>query len=225
MYTAWGSNEYPVSVASLAACHDAPGRAFDHGVVAVGLGSNRAASSGVAASSAPDFLLAGRHLVQKARADGAPFLPTRFYFRAHDPVLLCWPLHLVAPWKRRFYYVGANTYELDITAFARLRLERHAYTRETAYAHCSRFRGTPAAVRAAEFDRLAASIRQNGFNPKFPLRVMLRRDLGLRDMLRDGHHRLLAAREAGLASVPVRFSFAGHAPRALLGEPNPWKTN
>ena len=223
MYTAWGSNEYPLAVASLAACLDAPNPRFDPATVSIGLGRNRALPSGVASYADPDLLLSGRGLIDRALAEGTRFLPVRLYFQGYGFDLFRWPLHLFAPWKRRNYFVNANTYEMDIAAFTRLRLERHAYTRETVYAHCSRFRNTPAQTKAGEFERLAASIREKGFDPKFPLRIMLRRGLGLHDMLRDGHHRLLAAREAGLSTVPVRFTFAGHAPRFLLGEPAPWK--
>ena len=225
MYTAWGSNEYPLSAASVAACLDAPNPRFDPATVSIGLGRNRAAPSGVASYTDPDLLLSGRALVQRALAGGARFLPVRLYFQGYGFELVRWPLHLVAPWKRRHYFVNANTYEMDIAAFARLRLERRAYTRETVYSHCSRFRNTPGQAKNDEFERLAASIREKGFDPAFPLRVMLRRDLGLHDMLRDGHHRLLAAREAGLGSVPVRFTFSGHAPGFLLGKPVPWETH
>jgi len=214
-YTGWSSFEYSVSVASLAALHDAPGAESGDIGIAVGLGRNRAAPDGVAPTSDPDILLGGRDLIRRALGEGTTFVPVRFFFRGYSPALFRWAMHLFAPFKRRLYFVGANAYDVDIAALTRLRLARHAYTRETAYSHCSRFRDTPAEARRAEYDKLTASMR-NGFNPKFPLRVMLRRDLGLRDMLRDGHHRLLAAQEAGLATVPVRFVFAGNAPRAIL---------
>ena len=218
-YTGWSSFEYPVSVASLAALDDAPDGMYDG--VAVGLGRNRAMQNGVAPTHDRDVLLAGRDLINRALDENKPFLPVRFYFRGYSPALLRWTMHLFAPCKRRFYFVSANAYELDIAAFENLRLARHAYTPETVYSHCSRFRNTPVDVRHAEYERLAASMR-NGFDVKFPLRIMLRRDLGLRDMLRDGHHRLLAAKEVGLSMLPVRFVFAGHAPHALLNPGAAW---
>ncbi len=212
-FSGWSSFTYSVSVASLAPLHDAPDASLNG--VAVYLGRNRAAPSGIASDDDRDVLLAGRDLIARALADNTPFLPVRFFFRGYSPALLRWPLHLFAPYKRRVYFVSSAAYNLDLAAFGQLRLLRQHYTRDTAYSHCSRFRNTPAAERVAEYDKLVASMR-NGFNPEFPLRVMLRRDLGLRDTLRDGHHRLMAARDAGLAQVPVRFVFAGHAPRFLL---------
>jgi len=194
-YTGWSSFEYPVGAASLAALDDAPGTPRNAAGIAVGLGLNRAAPNGVAPTFDSDVLLSGRDLVNRALDEGTPFVPVRFFFRGYSPALLRWPMHLFAPCKRRFYFVGANVYELDLAVFLRLNLARHSYTRETVYSHCSRFRGMSAEARRAEYDKLVASMR-NGFNPHFPLRVMLRRDFGLRDMLRDGHHRLLAAQEA-----------------------------
>lgn len=222
--TGWSALSYPVATHSLQVLPVAKPtplpprlqRALASGEPIVLLGRNRADPNGVAPQAQPDTLIAGLPILQRALDENRPFLPVRFAFHGYDPSWLRWPLHLCATYKRRVYYVGSHTYEIDFPAFQRLHLPRHTYTRETAYLHCSRFRRRPPADRLAEFDKLTASMSTNGFDPGQPLRVMLRRSFGLQDTLRDGHHRYAVAKTLALPRITLRFTFAGHAPQWLL---------
>jgi hypothetical protein len=59
--------------------------------------------------------------------------------------------------------------------------------------------------RLGKYEALRESIKNNGFDPKHPIEVMLLRDGGKKDKLFQGHHRLAIAIDLNLLTVPVRF--------------------
>ena len=78
----------------------------------------------------------------------------------------------------------------------RRRTRDNAYDK-TEFEHLSR------EEKQARYDTLKESISK-GYNPEFPILIMLRREGG-EDKLFEGHHRLNIAIELQLETIPVRF--------------------
>ena len=76
--------------------------------------------------------------------------------------------------------------------------------RDNAYDGKEETKDLSRAQKEERYDELKESIRVNGFDEKFPIVVMFRREQG-EDKIFEGHHRLNIAIELGLETVPVRF--------------------
>ena len=73
----------------------------------------------------------------------------------------------------------------------------------------------PESERKKLYRQLADSMRRNGYDDRFPLDIMLCRNLGIQDTLNQGHHRMGVAIDCNIQRVSVMFSAAGQAPRFL----------
>lgn len=161
-----------------------------------------------------DTLLKGRSLVEKAVADGRDFIPVRIAFISRTAA---WdfvsPLIRVLRYKYKAY--SSNIYHINPFEIRRLKIERSFRTPENAYQFSNPKYKMPESERKKLYRQLADSMRRNGYDDRFPLDIMLCRNLGIQDTLNQGHHRMGVAIDCNIQRVSVMFSAAGQAPRFL----------
>lgn len=80
-------------------------------------------------------------------------------------------------------------------------------SRDNAYRSHSEHRAKTDDERAAIYDQLKSMIEREGFDPNSPITIQILRKDGMRDQIKDGHHRFAIALELGIDQIPVRFLF------------------
>ena len=69
--------------------------------------------------------------------------------------------------------------------------------------------------RQQTYEQLKQSMSEKGFDDRFPLDIMLCRNMGVKDTLNQGHHRMSVALECGVERVCVEFCAVGQTPKFL----------
>ncbi len=162
----------------------------------------------------PDTLLKGREALERAIADNKSFIPVRIAFisriKKYDFIS---PIIRVLRYKYKGY--SSNYYHMDPLEIRKMNIERNIRTRENAYKFSNPRYKMKDETRNNTFDTLVESMKKNGFDERYPIDIMLRRNFGVQDTLNQGHHRMAAALECGLDKISVRFCAAGQAPKFL----------
>jgi len=161
-----------------------------------------------------DTLLKGREIAEKAIAEGVPFIPVRIAFISR---IGRWnfisPLIRVLRYKYKAY--SSHIYHINPFEIRNLKIERSFRTPENAYCFSNPKYQMPEAERKKMYQQLKDSMSTNGYDDRFPLDIMLCRNLGIQDTLNQGHHRMSVAIDCNIQRVSVMFSAAGQAPRFL----------
>lgn len=159
-----------------------------------------------------DALLKGRSAVETAVARKTPFIPVQIAFRRRT----AW-FDVLSPFckafRRRFISYGTHTYHINPREIRRKRLERNIRTPENAFSW-KKFRWTPE-QRRQRLNELRASVAENGFDDRYPLAICLCRSFGIKDILHEGHHRMLVCLSLDVTRAAVKFCAASHAPHFL----------
>ena len=201
----WSSNAYPLEADDLlrlpdAAADDFPPEALPTDAVIVGIRPD-----------GPDALVRGRSGLSSGRT-----VPVRIVFRPSIPK---WnlPATVVRVLRNRWRYHGTGVYHMAPSALRALHVERALRT----LANPQR-RGK--CDRTEKMNRLAASLRERGFDDSRPVNVQVCRVGGVNDSLHQGHHRISACIELGVPRIAVRFSAAGALPAELDARRRPGAT-
>ena len=161
-----------------------------------------------------DTLLKGRNIVEKAIAEGKSYIPVRIAFVSRTAR---WdfisPLVRILRYKYKSY--SSFIYHINPFEIRQLKIERSFRTKENAYQFSNPKYKMPEDERKKMYNQLVESMTKNGFDDRFPLDIMLCRNLGIQDTLNQGHHRMGVAIDCKLKRVAVMFSAAGQAPRVL----------
>ena len=161
-----------------------------------------------------DTLLKGREALEQAIAENKDFVPVRIAFisriKKYDFIS---PLIRVLRYKYKGY--SSNYYHMNPHEIRNMNIERNIRTRDNAYKFSNPRYKMKDDVRNNTFEALVDSMKQNGFDERYPIDIMLRRNFGVQDTLNQGHHRMAAALECGLDKISVRFCAAGQAPKFL----------
>ena len=161
-----------------------------------------------------DTLLKGREVVERAIADGVPFIPVRIAFVSR---INRWdfisPLIRVLRYKYKAY--SSHIYHINPFEIRQLKIERNFRTAENAYQFSNPKYKMSENERKKLYQQLKDSMLTKGYDDRFPLDIMLCRNLGIQDTLNQGHHRMGVALDCNIQRVAVMFSAAGQAPRFL----------
>ena len=194
----WSSHVYPLEAADFAKVPD-----YDGGDIPV------AALPGddvvlLVRPDGPDALLRGRAKAEEAAARGET-VQVRVVFR---PSIAKWnlPATIVRALRGKYRYHGTGVYHIAPQAIRAMGLERAVRTLDNPQQRKNK-------DRAASMKRLAASLRERGYDDARPISVHLCRIFGLRDSLRQGHHRISACLECGIERMAMGFCAAGALPR------------
>ena len=161
-----------------------------------------------------DTLLKGRDVIVKAVENNTPFIPVRIAFVSR---ISRWdflsPLIRVLRYKYKAY--SSNIYHIDPFEIRKLKIERSFRTPENAYQFSNPKYQMSEAERIKLYNQLKESMQTKGYDDRFPLDIMLCRNLGIQDTLNQGHHRMGVAIDCNIHRVSVMFSAAGQAPKFL----------
>ena len=105
--------------------------------------------------------------------------------------------------------LSSATYWIQPESIRKLDLELTVRDAESAYKHLPELTDSQRSMR---YEALRDSIRSLGFDPRYPIIVLLNRMEFGHDKLLQGHHRLNIAIELGLDKVPVKFAYASNGP-------------
>lgn len=161
-----------------------------------------------------DTLLKGRYEVEKAIADGEQYIPVRVAFVSRTK-----KYDFLSPIIRKMRYkyksFSSNIYHTKPADIRRLKIERNFRTKDNAYTFTKKKYRLTCDVRKELYDNLYNSMKNKGFDDRYPIDIMLCRSLGVQDTLDQGHHRMSVAIDCNLDRVSVRFGAAGCAPKLL----------
>ena len=156
----------------------------------------------------------GGEIVKDALNNKQKYVKVRIAF---EPKNAKWdfvsPMIRVLRYKIRTY--GSNTYHLAPQFIRKKKLERNIRTAENAYDFSNPLYHLDEQSRKKAYKKLYNSMQKRGFDDKYPLDIMLCRNMGVKDTLNQGHHRMSVALELRLKRVGVIFSSAGAAPKWL----------
>lgn len=204
------SEIYELSADDVSVLPDAGGDAFSDDGIVILLGRNPRRED----SGNKDVLLCGRALLDRAVKNGSAFVPVRLAFvPANSRFDFLSPF--IRNLRNRIRFYGSNVYHVRPQDIRALKIERTFKTRENAYSFTKSSRRMTRAERDAEYDRIAGSIKENGFRDSDPIDIMLCRLTGSKDCVDNGHHRMGIALDLGLDKIPVRFCAAAAAPAFL----------
>lgn len=161
----------------------------------------------------PDTLFQGREALVCAQLQGLTHVSTRIMFEQRAPLLSV--LALLKPIRKKYQDSSTRSYEIALSDIIDNHLERNLKTEETAYNYSDRNKwGVPKDQRQSRFHEIDVSFKNDGYNKKFPMAIMLCRGLGVKDKLHQGHHRMYFCRKYNIRYVQVQFlatnSFTGH---------------
>ncbi len=165
-------------------------------------------------ATSPDCLIKGRKAVDKAIKNQQATIKVRVAFvpknKWYDFIS---PLIRVFRYRLRMY--GSNIYHISPQEIREMGLERNIRTKENAYVFSNNKYKIPEEDRQQRYQKLYESLKDNGFNDKYPLDIMICRNMGVKDTLNQGHHRMTIALDLKIDKVSVIFSSAGSAPLFL----------
>ena len=162
----------------------------------------------------PDTLLCGREVVKKAIEQKQAFIPVRIAFIPKISRFdFLSPLIRVLRYKYKAY--SSNIYHIDPFEIRELKIERSFRTPENAYQFSNPKYKMSENERKKMYNWLKNSMQTKGYDDRFPLDIMLCRNLGIQDTLNQGHHRMGVAIDCNIHRVSVMFSAAGQAPKFL----------
>lgn len=162
----------------------------------------------------PDTLLKGREIVKKAIDEGQQYVPVRIAFENRIK-----PYDFISPLIRKLRYkynlFSSNIYHIRPQEIREKGLERNLRTAENAYKFSNPKYQMSEQEREQTYENLVQSMKQNGYDDRFPLDIMLCRNMGVKDTLNQGHHRMSVAIDCGVERVSVEFCAAGQPPKFL----------
>lgn len=161
-----------------------------------------------------DTLLRGRFEIESAISEQVPFIPVRIAFVPRTK-----KYDFISPLVRKLRYkyksFSSNIYHTDPLDIRRLKIERSFRTRENAYTFSKKAYRMCSTKRNEMYENLFCSMKEKGFDDRFPIDIMLCRSLGVQDTVDQGHHRMSVAIDCKLERIAIRFGAAGSAPRFL----------
>lgn len=161
-----------------------------------------------------DTLLKGRDVINKASAEGREYIPVRIAFESRVR-----PYDFISPIIRKLRYkytlFSSNIYHIRPQEIRDKKIERNFRTPENAYKFSNPKYKMNTQERQKTYADLKQSMIERGFDDRFPLDIMLCRNMGIQDTLNQGHHRMSVALECGIDRVAVEFCAAGQAPKLL----------
>lgn len=166
-----------------------------------------------------DYLLKGRQVLLEAQKQGISHFRTRIVFEQRAPKLSF--LALIKPIRKKYQDFSYQNYEIALSDIIDNHLERNLKTEETAYNYSDRNKwSVPKEQRQTRFQQIDESFKNDGYNKKYPMVIMLCRGLGVKDKLHQGHHRMYFCRKYDIPFVQVQFlaanSFTGYLKAIFL---------
>lgn len=150
-----------------------------------------------------DYLLSGDESLQQLHRQGQTFCEVKIAYYSYNP-FIGFLLQLFKPVKRKHIKIGTNIYKTKLSHLIEHNLPRGIRNRENAYCLKNKKWQIPLEERIKKYNELYASL-QNGYDFNHPLFVGLNRQIGFKDKLVDGHHRIGICQELGIDEISISF--------------------
>jgi hypothetical protein len=132
------------------------------------------------------------------------FIKTRVAYHTFNP-FVGFLITLIKPIKRKFYTRNEQSFTVSFDKLLDAKLTRGERNRENAYQWTNKKWKISREDAAKKYEELYNSLKENGYDKKSPMFVMLNRKLGVKDQILQGHHRIGICKELGLKTVNVAF--------------------
>ena len=150
-----------------------------------------------------DSLLSGAEILQKLKQQNEEFCEVKIAYYSYNP-FIGFLLQLFKPIKRKHINVGAGIYKTKLSHLIAHHLPRGIRTRANAYCLKNKKWQISAEERIKKYNELFASLK-NGYDFAHPLFVGLNRQIGFKDKLVDGHHRIGICQELKIEEISISF--------------------
>jgi hypothetical protein len=189
----YSSEVYLLKVAELAELPKASAY-FESGAVTLLLSGKRGVK---------DALLSGAEFLQKLKQQNEEFCEVKIAYYSYNP-FIGFLLQLFKPIKRKHITAGTGIYKTKLSHLIAHHLPRGIRTRANAYCLKNKKWQIPAEERIKKYNDLFASLK-NGYDFAHPLFVGLNRQIGFKDKLVDGHHRIGICQDLKIDEVSISF--------------------
>lgn len=147
---------------------------------------------------------------QLASTEDESFVEARFVYDS-IPQHLGFFVHILKPFKRRFYKQSSGIYTTKLSDLLRKNLLRGIRDKNNAYQLTnSKYRISHDEAQT-RYTELYNAIKESGYKKEFPMFVALNRKLGVKDQLLQGHHRVGICQELGVEDVSISFWYLPHS--------------
>ncbi|MDD4556718.1 MAG: hypothetical protein PHE89_05275 [Alphaproteobacteria bacterium] len=151
-----------------------------------------------------DALMSGQETLLDAQKAGKKFVETKMVYRSYDG-LSGFLINLLKYVKRNNYQRGRGSFRMSFANILDKDLPRGERNFENAYALSSNVSFPEENKRQNAYLKLYNSIKENGYDMKYPIIILLNRKFGVKDQLLQGHHRIGICKELGIEEISVSF--------------------
>lgn len=147
-------------------------------------------------------IVGGSSLVAEAQEND--FLPVRIAYRSF-PAWAGFLINLIKPIKRKFYQRNSASYTTTLSCLLENDLLRGMRNEENAYQWTNKKWQISREEAHQRYTTLFNSIKENGYDAKQPMFVMLNRKFGVKDQILQGHHRIGICQALQVEQVNIAF--------------------
>ncbi len=165
-----------------------------------------------------DTLLKGRELLKKL--NDSDMVDVRVAFIPNVSKYIIFP-NFIRVLRNHFRFRSSNIYHTSPVKLRDLGIERVIRNRSNAYNLKQVHRDEN--WRLDRFEDLCNKLKTFGYDDSKPMNIMICRQGGMLDSLKQGHHRISACIECGIERVAVQFSAAGYMPPLIARFFKRWK--
>ena len=156
-------------------------------------------------------LCLGKELLSTKSKDD--FVKTKVVYYSY-PALIGFFINLIKPIKRKFYIKNNQSFRVRFDKLLEANLTRGERNRDNAYQWTNKKWQISKEEANKRYNDLYNSLKENGYDEKSPMIVMINRKFGIKDQILQGHHRIGLCKEVGISEVnicfwstPISFSF------------------
>lgn len=114
-------------------------------------------------------------------------------------------INIIKPLKRKFYVRNSMSFRVRFDKLLEANLTRGERNRENAYQWTNKRWKMSNEEALIKYDELYQSLKENGYDEKYPMIVMINRKFGVKDQILQGHHRIGICKEVGIEEVNICF--------------------
>ena len=140
-------------------------------------------------------------------ADNDDFIKTKVIYNDYHPIIGFF-ITLIKPLKRKFYVKNNTSFRVCFERLLEAKLTRGERNRENAYQWTNKKWQISKEEAVLRYNELYNSIKNNGYDEKNPMIVMINRKFGIKDQILQGHHRIGICKELGVKEANICFWLA-----------------
>ncbi len=141
------------------------------------------------------------YILQKNKDD---FIKTRVFYYSY-PLFIGCLINFIKSVKRKSWVMNDQNFRVLFDKLVDANLTRCDRNRENAYQWTNKKWKMSREQADKRYNELYASLKENGYDEKYPMVILLNRKLGIKDQILQGHHRIGICKEVGIKEVNICF--------------------